>query len=689
MGLNNRQVQILRKLSRASGRLALAAIAQSEQVSERTIYYDINAINKFLICNHAGSVSILSRQVLCQDVDWDMVARLSSRVDAVYFTADERRTMMLLRIALVDEKVSIKTMMSIFEISRNTVIADIRDIKERVRRFGIVLTSTQASGYTLEGEERSIRELLWNDLQTLRNREGLMAARSLLQDALVQKTQEEIDFFELCRCLVKQYERDLDTQCFLEETGLELMMIQVSWLRSLDGHIIEMGNEERSALMGTLSYRSIQCSALKLRQNGLPLSQEEMLYITSLLLGIKTANFAGQRDEDAYVSRLAEQLASNFERVSCLNYVDRPLVCEQMSNHIRPLYYRLKYGVQAGNPLTGDIKKIYPMTFEFTRRAAQETGLLGLSDGELGYLTIYLTAGLDRKMLEEGDTSSEKVLIIGADNNATITLMKRQITDALGIGFDYSFAELKKVRRWQLDRYALVIALVPISEQMKSGNMVEASPFLKEADFKRIVEILRGNRIISRYSGMIAEVLDIFRHSLPNYDRDMFDSDKLFFELFRFFSKRNYGYTERVPAATDRGQIISDVLVVAKQFTWQETVMTGCRAIAERTGSQLLLSRMENLIQSPKFQWYRMADDAVLVHCPMQGDEYGCVTTQAVVNREGIVFPDQRLASTVICLTTVDRYSHWSALYTLYKSFGSVDSTREFFEGMDGERHVG
>lgn len=681
MSLNNRQTQVLRTLSRSCDVLPIQQVADTYSVSVRTIYYDINSINRLLDAFGSGHVVVANRMIDGTAVNWNLINTAAPSFGQYSFTADERRAMSLLRIALSCDRVSIATLMETFEVSRNTVIADIRSIKEKVKEYRIELSSLQGSGYRLHGEERSVREVLWNEIQALQSVECRNALRAFLQQALVSATHEEIDFFELCRCLVKQYETDLDTRCFLGENGSELMMIQASWLRSLAGHWIEMGREEQAALMGTLSYRSIQCSSLKLAQSGLALPSPELLYITSLLLGIKTVNFAGQGDEDAYVNRLAERLATNFERVSCLNYVEKSIVCNQMSNHIRPLYYRLKYGLQEYNPLTNDIKKAYPMTFEFARRAAEETGLCQLTDNEVGYLTIYLTSGLDRKMLEDGDTSSEKVLVVGAENNATVALIKRQITDACGIVLDYSVADIKNLRRWQLDRYALVLFLVPLPADMHCENALEVDPFLGDRELQRIFEVLRGNRIISRYNGMISEIIDIFKRAFPESAGHQLESDRLFFELFRYFNKNDLGFVEQVPSAEEVRRVIGGISRVSDEFSWRDAVLEGCQAICERTGSTSLRDRMDNLLQSPKLQWYRMDSESVLVHCPMQGDSKGLVTTQVVLSSGGVLFPDQRPANVIVCLTTVDRYSHWSALYTIYKNLPTYASLNRMGEG--------
>ncbi len=628
--LNSRQIQLLRSVARSANGIALEAVSEAHGISQRTIYYDIKTINDFCATNDLGVLRVVDRHIV-GSVDWERAWQLLSQGSRYYFSAPERRAMSLMYIALSSERITIGSLTETFDVSRNTTIADIRDMKECLDTFGIRLVSYQKLGYQIRGEEASIRKVLWHELQRLEGMECLTALRDFLQRTLVAKTGEDIDFFELCRCLIKQYETDLETRCFLEGNGLESTMIQISWLRSLDGHFITMGREEQAALMDTLAYRSILRSAEKLKVNGIHLPSEELLYLTSLLLGVKTADFASQREEDEYVSKLAERLSTNFERVSCLNYIDKGIVCRQITHHIRPMYYRMKYGLQASNPLTSDIKKMYPLSFEFARRATRLTGLDQLDDNEIAYLTIYLTAGLDSKMFEDGDTSSTKVLIVGAANMSTIMLIRQRIMDACGMNFDYSFMDVAKLRRWMLDRYALVIALEKLPDQLMGENVVKATPLLTDENLASIFEILKKNRIVSRYNGVIEEIVDIFKNVIPERDHDYLESDKLYFELFRYFNERDYSSALESRTVVSEPQIAKQIVSVPAESTWQDAVLAGCQAICEETGSRLLVERMRNLVTSPKFQWYRMAEDAVVVHCPMQGDACGHVGAQVVL----------------------------------------------------------
>lgn len=677
MALKSRQASILRSLAQNVDGIPTKELIDEHGVSRRTVYYDIADIDDWLSARNLGHVLIEHKRVIARDVNWDGVYRLTRKAERYYFSVPERHAMIFLYVSLSDKQVTINRLIEIFEVSRNTVIADIRELKQELEPIGLTLVSQPNMGYVIQGDEITLRKFIWIELQRLGNAECMPHVRSFLQSTLTEVTGNDIDYYELCRSLIKQYESDLQTRCFLDSSGLEGMMIQISWLRGLKGHWVVMGREEQITLMGTVSYRSIQMSAEKLKKSGIILPSEELLYITSLMLGIKTIDFPAQRDEDEYVSDLAENLIVNFERVGCLTFVNKALVREQLSHHIRPLYYRQKYGLSAHNPVAADVQKMYPMTYEFTRRAALETGMGNLSEDELAFLTIYLSSDLDTKMLEEGDTSATRVLIVGASNMSVATLVKDQLFDMCGIQFEFEIAEPAKLHRWELDSYALVITLAALPASMHSDNMVETSPVLSEECKQRVFKILRDNRIISRYNTLIDGIIEIVSKSVPIADREGLASEKLRFELFRFFDTNDRGFMDDAVVQQGDSHIVHERVCVADGTTWRDAVLAGSRALQKSVPTSRLVARMTNLMTSGKIQYYRMADDVMIVRCPMQGDEGAHVAAQIVLSRSGVLCPDTRLAKVVICMATINRYSHWGTLYNIYQYLSVEENVRK------------
>lgn len=669
MELKSRQMTMLRTLSKEVEGVSIPALMSEFGISRRTVYYDIKGINGWLDEAGLGSITI-DRQRLCADnVRWGQVERLLG-IDRVRpLSVAERQSMTFLRIALSGERETINSLASAFRVSRNTVIADIREIKRDALSAGIKLSSSAGEGYEVLGDELTIRKHIWAELQRLSDAECVSIVRRFLQGTLTKLLDNDIDYYELCRSLIKQYETDLKTRCFLDSKGLEGMMIQVSWLRGLRGHKVAMGREEEVTLMGTVSYRSVRNSVTKLRTLGITLPSQEVLYITSLLLGIKTTDFALQTEEDEYVANLAEKLIDSFERVGCLTFQNKEYVREQLTHHIRPMYYRLKYGISVHNPLTAEVQEMYPMAFEFTRRAAAESGMKRLSDDELAYLTIYLSSDLDSHMLEDGETSTNKVLLVGADNMSTATLIKDQLFEACGISFEYEYAEPERIHRWALGGYALVVSLVPLPRGLRADNVVEVTPFLSEENKRQVYGILRSNRVISRYDSLINGIMDIMSKDAPAEVRSWLSSDKLHFELFRFFDDTDRGLMSPPRADLDDAHILPETVVLFKGATWREAVLSGARELQGVGGKSRLVERMGNIMEGSRLLYYHMSDDVTVVRCPMQGDDCARVAAQVVIAPEAIEFPDGGASRVVICVSTINRYSHWGTLYSIYQHF--------------------
>ena len=138
MELKSRQVQLLRSLSQSVGKgLPLADVMSEFGVSRRTVYYDISRINDWLTSAGLGSVSVEDQCLRARGVQWSSVERLSGSADQRYFSVAERQSMAFLRIALSSEPVTIGVLMDSFGVSRNTVIADVREIRESLDSLGL------------------------------------------------------------------------------------------------------------------------------------------------------------------------------------------------------------------------------------------------------------------------------------------------------------------------------------------------------------------------------------------------------------------------------------------------------------------------------------------------------------------------------------------------------------------------
>jgi transcriptional antiterminator len=668
MEMKSRQAYILRNLINSVDAPEARQFLDEFDIAKRTLYYDIDKINDWLAQGDWGSVEIRGHKLCLNVKNKTTVLRQLNKGSNYFFSVQERRAMQIIFITLSCENTSINRLMDYFLVSKNTILADIKEIKRELTKFCLKLSSTTKTRYLVLGEEASVRKVIWAQFQVLGTPECISVVCNFLQENLVLLTQNDVDYAELCRCLVKQYEIDIGGDRLLSNIQKESMMIQVSWIRSHKGFIINMYHDEEAALMNTLSYRSLELSLQKMKRYDILLQEQEIYYITSLFLGIQTTDFTTQEQENLYILKLSEKLIYSFEKVACLYFANRERLHKQLSHHIRPLYYRLKYGITLKNPLVKDILRMYPLVYEFTRRAIEcvDVQLLkSISEDELAYLCIYFASNLNEEYSQQGEFSPEDVLIIGPENMATAALVRKQFEDLLGLSWRYTVISAEQVKDWILDGYALVISLTRLNLPCEYENMVEIVPILGEDEYGKIIEVLKRNKVISQYNDMIEDIIMRVECNITG----TLESDKLYLDLLRFFEERDHKKIESVASVIFMDKITDkNVFILPDGTSFEQVLMYGSRALLGDVRNSLG-QRMRNLLMHKRLQMYRMHPDVVLVHCPMQGNVDSKIDVSILLSSEGVTCIDGRRANIMVFLSTVNRYTHWNLLKDIYQYF--------------------
>jgi mannitol operon transcriptional antiterminator len=667
--VKNRQTDIFKALLVTEKGIALKELLEKLGCGKRTLYYDIENINDWMKRYSLGKV-LISGSVIRAEIQNVAALEKQLKQDTAYFlSVSERRAMEIVYIALSDENISISHLMKLCEVSKNTILGDIKEIREMLGSWGLSLDSTIKSGYLIQGEEMTIRKMLGKQFQRLSSPVVQTGVSNFLQRTLVNIYHNEIDFGELCRCLIKQYETDIQGDYILANTGLIKMMIQAALIRSRKGNVIHLSNAEQLALMKSLSFRSVEFSFQKLRVHGVEVSILETYYITTLFLGIQTTDFLSQEQEELFIVGFAEELVLNFERIACLSFPNRERLQKQLSHHIRPMYYRIKYGIPDNNPLLKDIKTMYPFVFDFTRKAMEEIKINlpadEVSEDELAYLCVYFASNLNEKYIEQDNADNRGVLIVGAENMATAILMREQLREMFGFLLNYRVISLSKLREWMFGDYALVVSLVPLKHRYCEEKIVETDPIITEATRCRIIEILRGDKTIARHDEMIQ---DIIARVTTNVIGEV-QTDKLYLDLLCYFEEKGRGkrnlscnvFYEKIEKGI--------VLTLPEKADLYKTIMLCSRFLRRGETDRRLAQRMSNLLQNKKLQTYRIQKDVVLIHFPMQSDINPRIDVCLAISPKGVPCPDGSDARIIVGLATKDSYSHWGELEAIYHYF--------------------
>ena len=678
--LNSRLERILKALLMDDQGLDVDSLLIALGITKRTLYYDISKINTWLDNLNLGKVIISNQRVVldCQDA-----ARLEKQIindERYYFSVEERQAMEILIIALSSEPVFIEMLKNTFDVSKNTILGDIKKLKKCLKSKDLRLTSSIKSGYVIEGSETFIRKMMSWQLPKLKNPSVKSSLKKFLRKSLEKLTGNDIDFFEIARCLIVQYERDIEGELFLSDIDDECNLMQASWIRSLKGHSIQMNSDEKITLMNTASYRSLYVSMQKIALQNIKISPEEIYYLIPLFLGIKTTDFVSEEQEDTFITDFANDLVRNFERVSLISFIDKERLKNRLAYHIRPLYYRLKYGLESPNPLVDNIKTMYPLVYQFTCRAFVETNSdisRMISDDELALMCVHFASQMNEKRILSGQRKNHKILIVGNENMSVNLLIQNQLEELLGENFIYEHLPVSKVKGWMLDEYILIVSTAQLKRKYQCRQLIYTGAIFTNEDQYQIIKLIEASGTIPQFSNFIRDVINI----VQKQDAEGLDESLLFFDLFRLFTQREKisdcksdykGVQEKINDG--------DVWKFTGNPIWQSAVEQGCQVMMSGRNLRRLLEKMWNLFAHHREKILQIHPDVVLIHCPMQGEVNVKVDFSMIVSDKRVKFPGGQNGKVMIFFTTVDNYSHWVLLDEIYHFFENDGFVRNLIE---------
>lgn len=681
MELKSRPAYILKIILEQKNGYTVDRIIEKLNITKRTFYYDFELINDWLKSRELGRLEIQSKIICVKSKKIEILEAEMRKNGSYYYSVQERRILELLMILLSAEVVTIEKMQNLFDVSKNTILKDIKEWKKILGNQNISIASSIKFGYVLQGEEFAIRKIVGKEIKKLQNFQPKDILKKWMQQSLVTITGEDYDYLEIARCLIKQYEQDENIKLVLENEELECSMILISWIRSMDGYTMNLHTEEKVTLVETKPYQSLKQSFEKLKVYNLEIPESEIYYIATLLLGIKVAQFVSQDQEDLYISNFTKALVVNFERIACISFDNKDRLMTRLKGHIRPLYYRLKYGVQSTNPLVQDVMRMYPEIYDFTGRAVREMKddlAKMLTSDEIAYLTIYFISDEKYQTIQKKSNVS-KVLVLCADGMATSTLVKEQLKTLFGSTADIKLGIISEAKKYNLDDFALIISTGYSELLAHRKNIVFTNVILEDSDKKKIIQVMNQCGVIGEYNKTIQRIISAAVQSTNG----IVDENELYFDVLRIlFESDNRKIDKKLNSIANyiQNQRYS---VLPARSTKEELLMQGCQKAVGEKAWKRLYNRLCNMMNHNKIKFYEISQDVVILHCPMRRDLNVEINYEIVVSEERIKISEEIKGKIFIFFVTVDQNTHFPVLEGIYR-YCESEKGKSFIVDMKG-----
>ncbi|MBF2443116.1 BglG family transcription antiterminator [Listeria innocua] len=653
-----RNMMLLESLVVANVYLAPEKLQEELGISKRTLQYDVEKINKELDdIGLDGIQSVRGQGYYLLEDEKSTIKEILGNREASHkvFSASERRIRILFFLLVTDARVIIDTINACNEVSRNTSLQDIKQLKLALKQFNLELAYDRKNGNMVLGDERSIRQFF---IHYCMNNEEIATADQLLDLMKINpmiKNKELFPHLDTIFEILAVTEKKIGiryTDEVIERIGIMIFffkerMKRDCYLNEHEEHEVESFNIAQEI------YEQLQ------QKEDFKINHAEITYLGKLLLGASRLN-----DDAAVEGKLdiiVEKIIAEFERLACVNFEDHRNLKKDLLLHLQPAYYRLKFQIEWINPLRTDIKQSYSDVYEITKKSLEPLeDLLGekIPEDEIAYVTILFGGYLSRK--NNTLVERKKLLIVCSKGVGTSRMIERQLAQLLGERVE--ILEPISIREFEKGLYApdFIVSTLPIMEPKAPVFIV--SPILTEAQKQQLMKAIAPH-VLQKDSDarMLSSVLDVVDQYAKVEDREKLAA-KLKSVLFQVQSDSQLEKSPTLEELLPKERIIFKDSVA----DWHEAIRVASKPLHQEgyiSGNyqQAMIENIEKL--GP---YIVIAPGIALPHASVDDGAYRVGMSLLRLNQP-VSFSSKAKdqVKLIIVLASIDSYTHINALSQL------------------------
>jgi len=663
MFLDTRCVKIFHLLLNSSNHVTPEHLAKSLKVSKRTIYYDMEKINHWL--KSIGETEIKRVRGLGFHLDESTKRKVWSHLHSMKlvrhydYSSGERKSLIALKILTRDQSVNLQKLQDEILVSRNTILNDIKDLKSDLRNFNLSLTFTRNSGYYMNGLELQKRKVIVNHISKLLITIGYERLCSELSNQNIESIKD---------LLLKS--EDIATTRFTEDViqtlSIYLSILIKRWTRE---KFVQMDVQEKQVLQDTEEYELARHLLNKVESvYELNLPNDECCYFTTYFLGSRRVDYKQihPNNEILNLKDLVQNMIDEFQTYACVQFSERKNLEKNLLLHMKPAYYRLKYGIHLENELTQSIKDKYPDIFTFTKKVIHHfEKIVGktINDDEIAYIAMHFGGWLKK----EGFLlpSRKKVLIVCESGIGTSRILQKQLEDLLpnvDVIDSISIRDYKNYNISQLDFIVSTISLPP-----SKISIYKVRPILTPSD--KILLLKEMNHLSENIYFSANSIIDIVKkHATIHNEQSLFE------DLEKLMNQNVLKEENDKPMLRDL-LIKQHINIVDEIDNWQKAIQLASEPLLDNgyITNDYINAMIDNVLNLGPY--IVIAPQIALPHArPEQGVQKLGMSLLKVNNGCAFSESEEHRVNIIIVLAAIDNETHLKALSQLTKLLSSKEN---------------
>lgn len=411
--LEKSQKEFLMLLLENENPQSIQLIQDQLDISRRTVYYIVNKINDAFydlrmepINNKRGQGYYLTSN---QKKVVDSILHSDGTLQNL--SPDERVHYLICWMMYPKANIHIENIMELFDISRNSVFNDLKDLKSEIEKYDVSLYFDIKNGYMINGQVFSKRALLLYYLKILLKKIHYKSIEFL-------DVSEVETFYSRLQQISLKMHNEYDDYNLLAIACLLNIVHYVD--EKFDFSILELRDLEKTEELHMID---------KYFQD---LNVHERLYLTIHLLGSKAGSVIRLDDSqrDIQLFELALHLVDLFERQTSCDISEKNELVNSLYMHFKLSMYYYQLSIQISNTLLEDVKENYGNLYQMIKNLCESMDdefPFILTDSEISYITMHFGGHL--KQVQGKFYALIRVLIVCPSGISTSTLLKREVED--------------------------------------------------------------------------------------------------------------------------------------------------------------------------------------------------------------------------------------------------------------------
>nr|WP_247644663.1 transcription antiterminator [Streptococcus sp. NLN64] len=499
MAIDKSSSALLQHLLHLTTPETISDIAKHLGQSRRKIYYHLDKINEALPDHTTPLVPRSRIGLLLNQEQKDACQHLLDRIDSYSYVlnSQERIQLLTLYIAISTERVTIEKMQQLIEVSRNTVLSDLSEMRRLLRldQFQLTLMTTKAQGYVLRAEPFAKVQYIYHLLYSVFS-DGAAPFLSILKEKL-NLVDLLNDFEEIARQewthLEKIVGKRINRQELTSLTQILPCLLQAYRNMNLDTDQKELLQADFAQVRERVEYKAAQHLASCLaEEKNIQLDCIELEVLTILLLSYRKDTDLHATSEDFEDLRTTlEHYIWYFQNQSKYIVGKPEELLNQLTMHFKALLFRKRYGIFSKNPLLEQIKCKYPDLFAYCRvtsKILEDAWDVHLTEDDIADLSIQMGGSL-KTPLDKGQEILH-IYLVSDEGVAIQKMLLKQIQYHLPNEMIHAVFTTEQYR--SVEDLIEVDLVITTSDGFEvNAPTLQVSPILESRDIHRIQQFIQ------------------------------------------------------------------------------------------------------------------------------------------------------------------------------------------------------